>query len=1540
MRKIAVGLAVLAVALGAKAAENSYIGAKDGDWDTDSNWSLERTPTSDDEVFIGNLSVKATGAKTLAAKSLTILGSGSLTVGAENMIDIHPEIAIVGNLTLNDSARLTVYAGMTNATTHTFATGGATVTVGGKTTLNGTSSILPATHYNNTKDAATRSTGAPVLFKLQDLEVAEGASFNANSLGFGRYSYCPSGKDTSGDYIGGSYGGRGGFSTASKKSFNCYGFALAPFYPGGGGGNGTRGGGAIRIDAKDVVLNGKLTANGTDGGTQGGGAGGGIWLTCANLTMGANAKISANGGMSSSGNANISGGGGGGRISVCLGLTAGQVADLYATGTAAGIASNQLAEVYSGRISVIGRHGRTEYTGGSFTRIGQPGTAYLVFNAGDGKVPVTVRQSAEDPAVAQSAYGVSGQAAGAALVSSVTSPAFVFGSTDTRAVCTGYDLVDETTGATFDSGEGASVSERVVPEHAVSVVWRWQKLENRLQVGAHPNGSVDQAEVWAESTGNFAAVTATAADGYEFQYWTGDVDANAERFANPIVLKADRPRRIKAFFGKVAGGEYTWNKSNQSTVYNWHDAANWTPAEIPGTNDTVVIAGASGNRRNVQVDDFAKVKALDISGSVAFVRVGSSASAGSKEAKSHAALTKTGPVGLAVVDALTLGGGATLAVGGDAIPYAADIFVGGDFTVGDKATLLTFGGSTNFVSASLFEPTSRVKVGGTFTVASSGVVYTDTNYKDGGSVLFEASAAVIAEGGKVTANQLGYAAYDTEATGYIFPWPGHENTKLNTYIGAYHGGRGGNKTNNSYIGTPYGCKNEPVHPGMEAGNSSDRGSGVIRFRVGAMTLNGSLTSRGADSSTKGGCAGGSVWLDCDTFTAGENAVIDVAGGTIARNQSGGGAGGRASVTVGLSDEQRLALRTSDEVEGVKMSPLVDLVSGFTALGGQKGAFTGCTAGEDGTGVYILNTEGSAPLNVVGEPENFGVADPPYGMVGKPTGQDVTATVSGTAEVVGSEGGSRRICTGYAVTNLSGSVKSGTGASVTFAMPEEETWLVWKWETLQHKLVVSATAGGSVTTNAVAAADSVWQDDGAQISLTAVAEPGFVFAGWLGKVAGTDRTKATIAFAIGEAEALTALFAAEGGTVKTWTGGSGSWLDGTKWSPAGVPGLADTVVIGAKAAVTVDAPFTVPVGSMTIAKNATVTVADTADAANDEAGLHVVGSLVLDGKLTVGTKYQQSTSVLEIGGDLVVTNGASSALTVRAGYREHPELPETYREGGGRIAVAGKFHIGAGSVVYPYCEPVSGAPVIITAARFVLDAGGAVNANAGGYNYRVIGGARIGYAPGTPSVGYLADYDGASHGGLGAPNNGWTKELRTATYDKSFAPCMPGSPGANAPDEQAGGAIRIDCGQARIAGKLLADGRDGGSCGAASGGSIWLTCRHLRTFDTAVFSAKGGKAGGWSASGTTAKSGSGGGGRICIMSGISRAEADELYEAAELPAGYRLYCHDLTTAEADLPLKGRVCVDGGANTDYSEANFGRIGSAILVAITPGLSVIVR
>ena len=307
------------------------------------------------KLFIGGAGAAATALvpadagntnayRLLVTAGLTLSDNSQLAVGGLNPTSLQA-LAVGGDLRLAGSATLAVYAGYSGETPD-WQAGGARVTVGGATELTGSNNwVYPFCH---------QMSGAPVVFALQNLAIATNCGFDANYRGFGRmprytpalvHDYYGPGRGTNGvGQWGGSYGGRGG----ENGTLSC-GFTNAPFLPGSPGRDPNLdaftlgGGGAIRILAQEVQLDGKLTANGFGRYPAGGGSGGGIWVTCTHFALGASGRLIADGGP-----ANFyggCGGGGGGRIAVGEKLPQRVIDHLYNSGEAAGITVESMADL-------------------------------------------------------------------------------------------------------------------------------------------------------------------------------------------------------------------------------------------------------------------------------------------------------------------------------------------------------------------------------------------------------------------------------------------------------------------------------------------------------------------------------------------------------------------------------------------------------------------------------------------------------------------------------------------------------------------------------------------------------------------------------------------------------------------------------------------------------------------------------------------------------------------------------------------------------------------------------------------------------------------------------------------------------------------------------------------------------------------------------------------------------------------------------------------------------------------------------------------
>jgi hypothetical protein len=252
------------------------------------------------------ISLSVSGDVVLSGKSSTVCGGW----GANFEFDF----SVGGSLSLSDTARLFVYAGYKGRhdELETFYIGGARVNVGKDFLINDKSAYVPACNFRS---------GAPVVTTVGGrLFVDSSASVNSNYRGWGHeyekttsgykytfygygtyYGFGYSGYKSDYSRVGGSYGGE----SYDDGKVNVYGSKYVPYYPGSSGYTDYEssavkyqvgGGGAIRIHAAKMEINGTLSANGYGDYCYAGGSGGGIFLTARSVKLGANAKLSAKGG--------------------------------------------------------------------------------------------------------------------------------------------------------------------------------------------------------------------------------------------------------------------------------------------------------------------------------------------------------------------------------------------------------------------------------------------------------------------------------------------------------------------------------------------------------------------------------------------------------------------------------------------------------------------------------------------------------------------------------------------------------------------------------------------------------------------------------------------------------------------------------------------------------------------------------------------------------------------------------------------------------------------------------------------------------------------------------------------------------------------------------------------------------------------------------------------------------------------------------------------------------------------------------------------
>jgi len=414
-------------------------------------------------------------------------------------------------------------------------------------------------------------------------------------------------------------------------------------------------------------------------------------------------------------------------------------------------------------------------------------------------------------------------------------------------------------------------------------------------------------------------------------------------------------------------------------------------------------------------------------------------------------------------------------------------------------------------------------VAGALTLASNSVIYPYSVDTNGGSVKIQASSVIVATGASINANGLGYLG--RKGTGY---GPGGGN-----YTGG--GGYGGNggKASGGW-GLAYGDSNAPAMPGSaggsesSSGNKGGNGGGLIWIEsAGEIRVDGSLTANGGPSGGWGGDGGGSgggLFLTASTFSG--NGTMTANGSNGGGSSGGGGGGGRIAL-------------------------LYESMDGFAGTLSVNGGSGGGGAGQKGTIVRKSVATGHL-LTINGDPATYGTPNPQgYGTVVVPENTWITNTV-GTPANEGA--GQRWSCIGYVVTNAIGTeVASGSGTQAVFQMTEPLS-LVWRW-TNEFYLTATANVGGSLLMDKTG-----WYTNGTPVSLTAVPGAAHNFLQWSGSgVPAAQRFETTLNLMMDRARTVQANFATNTTMTRAWTG-TGSWLHATNWSPSGVPGVSDDLII--------------------------------------------------------------------------------------------------------------------------------------------------------------------------------------------------------------------------------------------------------------------------------------------------------------------------------------------------------------------------------------------
>ena len=895
-----------------------------------------RAQTALDPASTAPLELTVAGNLSLDGAALSLGGRG----GASPV-----SAAIGGDFTLANGSTAAFYAGpyagplddRGRIPLENYGAAATTVSVGGELVLSGASTLVPENDL---------VTGTAVRFAVAGgVEIGPDAAVDASNRGWG-WTKIPDGGEADprsrkvemGWYtlapgfgtsytVGGAYGGTGTAAANGRDSGAEYGYRYAPVHSGSPSGvhdygtppagSAWRPGGTVWIETSGtLVLDGAVKADSTDGRSTGGRpSGGGIRLACAEFAGGANASLSACATQNVGSNAQSPGTGG--RISLAIGVSAADLAALAVGREPAGLS-------YSDSISLVS----AAATGGTWkdpdgvTWTGVPGTCTTVMGAMESyplvvsSVPAGVVAPGLDYATATVVVGVPWSA---------TAPAYAFDPERPDEIgyaCAGW-VVSNAVGEVA-SGTGRTAA--FVPETGpFSLTWIWGAREHAVAVRANDAAlgavavsggvAVEPGRAWLDPAAT-ATAAATPAAGAEFLFWTGDVPWGKAK-DNPISFAATVPRRLTAVFRRAESPTArTWAGAAR-TVGEWTDPTKWSPANIPGFGDAVVVGGSgwvvASNRIEVaslDIRDDAIVLVADKVLDDYFWRGGIT----NRAFVGCVSGTRLEEAAVVVSNDLRLAGAGQLAVGYPNQEYHVSVDVGNHFTLDGTAKFLVAGGPIG--GAFTFEDGAGfVDVDGTLRVGGSASVHPWSEQYTGGSVVFRADRFVLGTNATVDAASAGFRRLKDRTPISLAPGVGFDFTVAGGYGGTGHG-----HEDRPEYGRAYGSEWAPIHPGSSGGDYSPGdgdyavtgGGGLVRVHARAMEIDGTIDANAAPGdTTQSSSSGGGIWL-VSRFApkVADTASLRVRGGFKCTRYGKAGGGGRAAIGIRLSDAQvRSLVRT-------------------------------------------------------------------------------------------------------------------------------------------------------------------------------------------------------------------------------------------------------------------------------------------------------------------------------------------------------------------------------------------------------------------------------------------------------------------------------------------------------------------------------------------------------------------------------------------------------------------------------------------------------
>ncbi|HEX6904370.1 MAG TPA: carboxypeptidase regulatory-like domain-containing protein [Thermoanaerobaculia bacterium] len=802
------------------------------------------------------------------------------------------------------------------------------------------------------------------------LTVEATGSLNVTSKGYAGGTaahpegYAPAGVTGSVDAAGGSHGGQGGKGVLATGAGEVYDSVFTPRYAGGGGGfktgdsdTGGTGGGVVRIDAGELVLNGTIEARAEGRCGPGSGAGGTVSIVAG--VVGGAGTIDVSGAPVSCSSSYVNGGGGG-RVSIIAGAWNGfnAATQVKAYGgpdyqgnnpAAAGtVYTKTPAQTYGDLRVDQGRTTAPASVGVTIpTSIGR-GTVGAV--AGEAGNPTALWIEPQDPA-AKFGLGVVGMwvrvngvdypvlaersdrrglllggAAGAVTAGQAFFGVYKLDSVTVagRASLEFRDLLDAPTpsvasgsalvlfdidppvvnitqpaaGTIYNSGQTVQVAAQVTDNRTVTSVTFRLGEQSFVDTAAPYEWSVGAPSVAAEIE---LPITVEAVD----------IMNNRTTATRPIVV---RPLPV----GPPPAVAFTCPTSGLLLP--------------PGFALSMTVAASHANGiEKVELLEGTTVLATDFQAPYAFTyTVPANALDGQVVTLKARARAFSGTVAEVPLDIRVLQG----------TVVSANRTVGASDTSLENASVIVTGGTLTVTGPHTFRDL----------VVLNGAKVTHPDTTDTAVYKLELTLQrdlYVGCGATVDVTARGYRGGGTRAYGY-----GNSTAEgANPGVGGSHGGRGGNYDGSSPV---YGSFHDPRDPGAgggyHSGNGGGRsGGGVVRVTAsGVAIVDGSVLANGESYLYGNGGAGGSIRLNAQTLKG--LGTISASGGIAGGSQAGGGGG-------------RIALYAAS------VSP--DLLSRTIAKGGQIGGSQAWGA----AGTIFVKPDAQALGDLI--LDNGGVASPHY-----------------------------------------------------------------------------------------------------------------------------------------------------------------------------------------------------------------------------------------------------------------------------------------------------------------------------------------------------------------------------------------------------------------------------------------------------------------------------------------------------------------------------------------------------------------------------------